>query len=120
MADSVVIVQPGSVPSVVVAPPTPSPTASSSVVVSGTSVGPQGPAGPAGPAGPVGATGGSYTHNQSTASTIWTITHNLGFNPNVTVVASSGGVVEGDTFWPSINTVTITFSAAFSGVAYLS
>ena len=112
-----VFVIPPTTPSVVVVPPTPSPTASSSVNVSGTTVGPQGPKGDTGAQG---ASGGNYKHTQSSPSATWTIAHNLGYNPSVSVVDSAGSQVEGNTVWTDINTVTITFSGAFSGVAYLS
>jgi hypothetical protein len=63
--------------------------------------------------------GGSYTHVQSTPSVTWVIDHGLGFNPNVTVIDSSGRQVEGDVAY-SLDQVIVTFSAAFSGKAYLS
>lgn len=64
--------------------------------------------------------GGNYTHNQSTASSTWTITHNLGFRPAVSVVDSGGNHVIGDVNYVSVNALTISFSAPFGGSAYLS
>ena len=64
--------------------------------------------------------GGSYTHNQSTASATWTITHNLNFRPAVSVVDSGGNHVIGDVNYVSVNVLTISFSAPFGGSAYLS
>jgi hypothetical protein len=78
-----------------------------------------GPPGPQGPPGPAGGGSASYVHNQATPAAVWTIPHNLGFFPNVTVVDSSGAQVEGDVVF-STNQVQVTFSAAFSGTAYLS
>ena len=109
-----VIVIPPTTPSVVVVPPTPSPTSTSSVNVSGTTVGPQGPP------GPQGVSGGNYMHTQNTSSNTWVITHNLGYHPSVTALDSAGTQVEGDVVWNSLNQLTVTFSAAFGGVAYLS
>lgn len=63
---------------------------------------------------------GAYTHIQSTPASIWTIDHNLGFNPGVTVVDSANSVVEGQIDYLTVNTVRLTFTAAFSGKAYLS
>jgi hypothetical protein len=83
------------------------PTYTEVVVVGGTSVGPQG------------ASGGSYTFTQSTTSTSWVITHGLGFYPNVTVVSGSD-IVEGGITYTSNTALTLTFSTAISGVAYLS
>ena len=62
----------------------------------------------------------SYTHTQGAASSTWTVVHNLNFRPNVTVITSGGSVVEGDIAYPTSNTVTLTFTSSFSGVAYLS
>ena len=62
----------------------------------------------------------SYTHNQASESTTWTVAHNLGFYPSVTVFLSSGDVVEGAIAHVDSNSLTITFSVAISGTAYLS
>jgi hypothetical protein len=69
-----------------------------------------------GPAGPAGA---GYVHTQEAAAATWTITHNLGRHPSVTVVDSGGSVVIGDVAYVTANQVTVSFSAAFSGTAYL-
>lgn len=85
--------------------------------------GPEGPAGPAGatgPQGPAGTGSGSYVHSQNTASAVWTITHNLGFVPNIRIEDSAGSDVEGDVDVIDTNTLQVTFTAAFGGVAYLS
>jgi hypothetical protein len=80
----------------------------------------QGPPGPAGGGGGVGGSGDlTYTHPQGPASDVWVITHNLGKRPSVTVQDSAFDAVDGDVFYNDTNTLTITFSAAFSGVAYL-
>lgn len=65
-------------------------------------------------------TGGSYTHNQGTSSSTWTINHNLGYYPSVTVVDNGDNVVIGDVSYTSVNQVSISFSASFGGKAYLS
>jgi hypothetical protein len=62
----------------------------------------------------------SYTHTQSATSSQWTVTHNLGFKPNVTVFNSAGDIVEGHIIHNSINQLTLQFSATMSGVAQLS
>lgn len=61
----------------------------------------------------------NFTYNQSPASAIWTITHNLNKFPNYTVIDSSGDEVEGDVTYINNTQLTLTFSAAFSGTAYL-
>ncbi len=71
---------------------------------------------------PVGGDGGptAYVHNQGTVAASWIVVHNLGFFPNVTVIDSSGAMVEGDVAHIDDTTLTIQFSGAFTGVAYLS
>ena len=66
----------------------------------------------------------TYTHNQSSVSNTWTITHNLNRFPSVTVVDSGNTVVEGTVVYNSNKQLTITFFSAgsplaFSGKAYL-
>ena len=61
----------------------------------------------------------SYAHDQSAASASWSITHNLGKYPSVTVTDSAGDEVEGEVRYNGVNSVTVTFSAPFSGKAYL-
>lgn len=72
--------------------------------------------------GSPGVPGGGFNllHNQEVASDHWVINHNLGAQPNITVVDSAGSVVEGDVSYPDVNTVVLDFIGAFSGQAYLS
>lgn len=65
------------------------------------------------------ATSGSYTHTQSNAATVWPIAHNLGKYPKVLIMDTAGSEVEGDIKYPDINHVTLTFSSAFAGKAFL-
>lgn len=60
-----------------------------------------------------------YFHSQDSAQAEWTIEHNLGKYPSVTVVDSAGTVVFGDVTYESDSRLKITFSAEFSGKAYL-
>lgn len=85
--------------------------------------GPPGPPGPVGPAGPEGPPGGgvdSYRHVQSSGSTTWVINHGLSFRPNVSVVDSTGQEIIPEISYTSPTVVTLTFSAAVGGEAYLS
>lgn len=84
--------------------------------------GPQGPIGPQGPQGPQGEPSGpiSYVHTQYSPSATWTISHSLGYYPNVTVSDSAGTIIEGSIVYPTANSVVLTFSAPFAGTAYLS
>ena len=67
-----------------------------------------------------GASGGHFEHDQGVPANVWTIDHNLGYHPNITVVESTGNIVEGHYEYVSLNRVVATFSGAFSGKAYLS
>jgi hypothetical protein len=62
----------------------------------------------------------SYEHTQGVASATWNVVHNLNFYPNVTVQDSAGNIVEGEIAYTNSDSLVITFSAAFSGTAYLS
>jgi hypothetical protein len=62
----------------------------------------------------------NYTHHQSIPSAVWTITHPLAFQPNVTVTDSAGEQVEGEIDYTTGSIITVSFSAAFSGTAFLS
>ena len=60
-----------------------------------------------------------FVFTKSTPDSIWEITHDLDKYPNVTVVDRAGSVVIGDITYTSKSALTVTFSAAFSGKAYL-
>jgi len=60
-----------------------------------------------------------FSYTQSSPSATWTIVHNLGRNPDVTVIDSSGSEIEGDVSYTNINQVVVSFTAAFSGTAEL-
>lgn len=60
-----------------------------------------------------------YVHEQQVASTTWTINHNMDKYPSVNIVDSANDEVTGEVKYNSLNQITITFTAAFSGKAYL-
>ena len=60
-----------------------------------------------------------FVFTKSTPDSVWEITHNLDKYPSVTVVDSAGSVVIGDITYTSKSALKVTFSAAFSGKAYL-
>jgi hypothetical protein len=62
----------------------------------------------------------SYEHIQDEVSNTWVVAHNLGFKPNVTVQDSAGSIYEGEISYTTSDSLTITFSSAFSGKAFLS
>lgn len=86
--------------------------------------GSQGDLGPTGPQGPQGEAGETqviaYTHNQSAVSDTWIINHGLSFQPSVQVVDSAGSTIEGVVNYNSSSQLTVQFSVALSGTAYLS
>lgn len=61
----------------------------------------------------------NYTHNQISASNIWLVNHNLDKYPSAVVVDSGGNQVIGDVKYISTNSLEISFTSAFSGIAYL-
>lgn len=60
-----------------------------------------------------------HVHTQSSPSTTWNITHSLGGKPSVTIVDSAETVVVGEVTYISNSQITVSFTAAFSGFAYL-
>ena len=62
----------------------------------------------------------AYVHVQNSVSDLWTITHNLGIYPQVTIVDSAGTNVEGAVGYINNNELTVSFGYGFTGTAYLS
>ena len=60
-----------------------------------------------------------HVHTQSSPATTWVINHTLGGKPSVTVVDSADTMVVGEVTYNSNSQVTVEFTAAFSGYAYL-
>lgn len=87
------------------------------VVISEAVVGLPGPPGPVGPPGD--GSDKHYEHTQSTPSAVWTIVHNLGKKPAVTVIDSGGNEWQTAVEHVSANQCVVRFSAPFSGVAFL-
>jgi len=61
----------------------------------------------------------NFVFTQGIPSATWNITHNLGKFPSVSVVDTADQLMYGDTEYINENSLTITFSAPFSGKAYL-
>lgn len=62
---------------------------------------------------------GTYIHTQDVPLAVWVITHNLGKFPSVTIVDNLNQVVVADITYNNSNTVTLSFTSAFAGYAYL-
>ena len=65
-------------------------------------------------------TGTTFTFNQESPTATWSITHNLGYKPGVSVVDTSDTVVYGDVDYTDLNVLVVTFAQSFAGKAYLS
>jgi len=61
-----------------------------------------------------------YTYDQTTPALTWTIVHNLGYNPQVSVYDEDGNSLYPLVTNPDLNTTVLGFLAAVEGVAYLS
>lgn len=83
-----------------------------------------GATGPKGDKGDTGATGAtpviSKIHTQNAPSSVWVITNDLGFYPNVVTTDTAGTIVEGEVSYTSPSIITVTFSQSIGGYAYLS
>jgi hypothetical protein len=62
----------------------------------------------------------SYKHTQNALLSVWHITHNLSFKPNVVITDYNGNILECDIEYVGNNEVTVTLSDAYIGYAYLS
>jgi len=60
----------------------------------------------------------TFAFKQNVASDTWTVVHNLGKYPNITVVDSAGSVVVGEIILQTTEQAVISFNGAFSGKAY--
>lgn len=60
-----------------------------------------------------------YAHTQGVASATWSVSHNLNKYPSVTVVLSTGQKGYGDVTYVDENNLTISFTGAESGKAYM-
>jgi len=61
----------------------------------------------------------TFVHDQAVPSAIWTITHNLGKFPSVSVVDTQKTIYWGNVEYINSNQLKVTFSAAFAGQAFL-
>lgn len=62
----------------------------------------------------------NYTYEQAIASDVWVINHNLNKCPSIYVVDTAGHMqIPDDIEVNDQNTITVTFLAAFAGLAYL-
>jgi hypothetical protein len=60
-----------------------------------------------------------YLHDQQVASASWVVTHNMNKYPSINIVDTANDIIMGEVRYNSLNQLTITFTAAVSGKAYL-
>lgn len=61
----------------------------------------------------------NYIHDQQIASNTWVVVHNMNKYPAVNIVDTSNDIIMGEVRYNSLNQLTIAFTAAISGKAYL-
>lgn len=62
----------------------------------------------------------AYTHVQTVAAATWTVVHDLGYRPNVTVVDTADTMIIPGLTYLDVNRVELHFSGATAGKAYCS
>lgn len=82
-------------------------------------VGMTGTQGPQGAGGSGGGADSHFTFNQGIASASWSINHNLGKFPSISVVDSAGHQGFGSVRYVDANNLVVSFAAPFAGTAYL-
>ena len=68
---------------------------------------------------PFGSEGFEYEQDFPNPLSTWVIDHNLGRFPSVSAVDSAGSIINGAITYNSSNQITIVFTSATSGKAYL-
>lgn len=61
----------------------------------------------------------AFTHLQTVPNTVWTINHNLGFRPSVSLLDTGGNEVEADVVHTNSNQLVIHFAIPLAGLARL-
>jgi hypothetical protein len=59
----------------------------------------------------------TYVHAQGAAATTWTVNHNLGFNPSVSLRTTGGVEFDAQVVHTSVNQTVITLKTALAGTA---
>ena len=68
---------------------------------------------------PFGSVSFEYVEDFSSATDTWVINHNLGKYPSVSTVDSAGSIINGAITYNNENKITVVFTSATSGKAYL-
>lgn len=70
-----------------------------------------------GPAGGGGGSSAPFEYVQSVANATWTVNHNLGWRPLVTILSVGGSEVDATVTHTSVNQFVVTFNQPFAGKA---
>lgn len=62
----------------------------------------------------------TFVYTQNSVSSTWSITHNLGYYPQIVTQDSAGTTLEGSVTYDSPSHLTVHFSTPTTGIAYLS
>lgn len=62
--------------------------------------------------------GANYLHTQASSSASWTVNHNLGYRPAVSVRSPGGVEVEAEVTHTSVNQCVVTFAAPYTGSVF--
>lgn len=89
------------------------PVATGDAVVRVAALGERGAVGALGPAGPV----GGYTHTQASPDIVWTINHNLGVKPVISLYTTGGVEFEGQITHINDNQAVVNLAASIAGSA---
>lgn len=74
-----------------------------------------------GPPGPPGvSSNASHEHTQSVAADVWTVNHNLGFRPAVSLLSVGGREMWAEVIHTSVNQFVAYFDAPTTGIAICS
>lgn len=62
----------------------------------------------------------SFQHDQASALATWTVNHNLGYRPNISIYSTGGVEVEAEVVHISNNQIQVLFDSPFAGYAVCS
>ena len=89
-------------------------------VTAGGRVGPKGEKGEKGETGQPGTSGAGYDYTQSSPLETWTIAHNLGYRPSVSVSSVGGVEIVASVIHLSLDVMQLSFNTPVAGSARLS
>jgi len=72
-----------------------------------------------GPPGVPGTPGAGYVHSQASAAVEWTVNHNLGVRPGVSVVDTGGAELDAEVVHMNMNQTKLFFTLPTAGFARL-